>query len=42
MIKPKKAADKKQADTTTLEERPDDFPESLWILLHTMKEDIKR
>jgi len=29
-----------QADTTILEERPDDIPESLWILLHTIKEDL--
>ena len=24
-----------------MEEKPDDIPESLWILLHTIKEDIK-
>jgi len=30
-----------KADTTILEERPDDIPESLWILLHAIKEDIK-
>jgi len=41
MGKPKKIADKKQADTTILKDRPDDIPESLWILLHTIKEDIK-
>ena len=41
MGKPEQIADKKQADTTTLEERPDDIPESLWILLHTIKGDIK-
>ena len=41
MGKLEQIADKKQADTTTLEERPDDIPESLWILLHTLKEDIK-
>ena len=42
MGKPEQIADKKQADTTTLEERPDDIPESLWILLHAIKEYIKR
>jgi len=41
MGKPKKTGESKQADKTTLEERPDDIPESLWILLHTLKEDIK-
>jgi len=41
MGKPKKIADTKQANTTTLKERPDDIPQSLWILLHTLKEDIK-
>ena len=33
--------ERKQADKTTLEEIPDDIPESLWILLHIVKEGIK-
>jgi len=39
--KPKKTADTKQTDTKILDERPGDVPESLWILLYTIKEDIK-
>ena len=41
MGRPKKTADTKQTDTKILDERPGDVPESLWILLYTIKEDIK-